>query len=67
MFVLVPMTYLDTKVHCRAVLQLENNNLQLRMVYKLPLMFLMNLKNHLFLMNLKFLKNPMYRLFLNYR
>ena len=53
MFVLVPMTYLDTKVHCRAVLPIENNNHQLRMVYKLKVMFLMY---HLFLKNRLYLK-----------
>ena len=79
MFAQDPTTYLDTKVHCRLYLPLENNNLPLRMVYKLPLMFLMNLKNRLFLTNhlshlyLKFLKNlsyhpnHLYRSNLNFR
>jgi len=51
MFVQDPMTYLDTKVHCKAVLPLENNNHLLRMVYKLRPMYLM------FHPNLKFRLN----------
>ena len=49
MFVQDPMTYLETKVHCKVALPLENNNLLLGMVYKLKPMYLKNLSYHLFL------------------
>ena len=50
MFVQDPMPYLDMKAHYMAVLLLENNNLQIKMVSKLRPMFLKNLSYHLYLM-----------------
>ena len=60
MFVQDPTPYLRTKVHYMVVLLLENNNLQLRMVYKLKPMFLKNLSYHLFLKNQKFLMSHLF-------
>jgi hypothetical protein len=69
MFVQDPMPYLDMKARYRVVLPIENNNLQIKMVYKLRPMyqsFLMFLSYHLFLKSLNyhpyhlFLKNHLY-------
>jgi hypothetical protein len=52
MFVQDPMTYLDMKARYRVVLPIENNNLQIKMVYKLRPMyqsFLMFLSYHPYL------------------
>ena len=66
MFVQDPMTYLEMKVHCRTGLPLGNNNLLIRMVYKLRLMCPMFLKNHLYHPYLMFLKNRLYHPYLKF-